>query len=80
MDWLQRGHISALPRWRLSWRVSELNTRAFKSWSSEHAQVTSHSRLPSTVSPFVPTSRNRVSLSVSSMWQASTPALMSDPT
>src|SRR3990172_2689481 len=47
---------------------------------AEHAHVTNQSRVPSTISPFVPTSMNSVSPSASARPQASTPPVMSAPT
>ena len=46
---------------------------------AEQAHVTSQSALPSTVSPFVPTSMNSVRSAVSSICALRTPALMSAP-
>src|SRR3990172_4340115 len=47
---------------------------------AEHAHVTSQSRLPSTVSPLVPTSRKSVTSSATSTPDDNTPAVMSAPT
>jgi hypothetical protein len=47
---------------------------------AEHAQVTSQSRSPNTVSPFVPTSRTSVTFSALSSPEDNTPAVMSAPT
>ena len=47
---------------------------------AEHAQVTSQSELPNTISPLVPTSMNRVTSLCSYMPVRSSPAVMSAPT
>ena len=51
-----------------------------KAGPAEHEQESSQSRLPRTISPLVPMSMYRVSLSVLKMPEARMPAVMSPPT
>ena len=51
-----------------------------KAGPAEQAQEISQSLLPRTISPLVPMSMNRVSLSVANIPEESTPAVMSPPT
>ena len=61
-------------------RIPSTTPAPSKAGPAEQAQVISQSRLPSTISPLVPTSMKRVSLSVSISPALTTPALMSAPT
>ncbi len=61
-------------------RIPSTTPAPSKAGPAEQAQATCQSCVPSTISPFVPTSMNSVSRSVSERPQARTPAVMSEPT
>ncbi len=61
-------------------RIPEVAPAPSNAGPAEQAQVISQSELPSTISPLVPTSMNKVTASSSCMPVRSTPAVMSPPT